>query len=38
MTSRRDFYTKRLEMELFDEAKSGVQWMVKKGPRYGLCD
>jgi hypothetical protein len=38
MTSRGDFYAKRLEMKPFDGAKSGVQWMVKKGPRYGLSD
>ena len=38
MTSGGDFYTKRLEMEPFDGAKIGIQWMVKKGPRYGLSD
>jgi hypothetical protein len=36
IASRGDFYAERLEMVPFDAAKSGLQWMVKKGPRYGL--
>jgi len=33
-----DFYSKRLDMEQWDGKKYDLQWMIKKGPAYGLSD
>lgn len=32
------FYAKRLEMEPFEAEKKRMQWMIKKGPGYGLSN